>query len=238
MGQITKEEFEYWKTILHQYLHWKRKVIRGKLYDNAKFLVEDLKKMPFLCNNKILNNFKSPYFQFKLENKRGVMLDIGGEGWEQVGDKIIKYCLNPLIKNNDDKKHVCGIGEYLPFENNFFDFVVVKDALEFTIRPELVFKEINRVLKDNGKFYLTMCTSLDGYWNKTGFTYEIISSWLNKYFNSETEFFDFCHRFSYCGIKKHCGNLKKETMPKFISDFIYNEIPLLKKTFMDVNFQQ
>lgn len=53
---------------------------------------------------------------------------------------------NTIIKN----KYV-GVAELLPFENNFFDIVVSAWVMEHLKNPEVVFKEIYRVLKPGGK---------------------------------------------------------------------------------------
>jgi len=43
-----------------------------------------------------------------------------------------------------------GSVEKLPFQDNFFDVVVMDQVLEHIEKPNIAFKEINRVLKDNG----------------------------------------------------------------------------------------
>lgn len=55
-----------------------------------------------------------------------------------------------LAKNTTIKNTVTANAEHLPFEDNFFDVVVLAWVLEHLERPEAVFREIHRVLKPNG----------------------------------------------------------------------------------------
>ena len=43
----------------------------------------------------------------------------------------------------------------LPFEDNYFDSVLMTEVLEHVASPESVFQEISRVLKPGGTLYLT-----------------------------------------------------------------------------------
>jgi SAM-dependent methyltransferase len=66
--------------------------------------------------------------------------------------------VDPLSHNNIYNLVVdsllSAIGEYLPFKNNSFDFVITKATLDHTISPQEVFYEVNRVLKDDGYFII------------------------------------------------------------------------------------
>lgn len=55
-----------------------------------------------------------------------------------------------LAKNQTIKHKVVANAERLPFENGFFDVVVLAWVLEHLEDPEKVFREIHRVLKPNG----------------------------------------------------------------------------------------
>ena len=55
-----------------------------------------------------------------------------------------------LAKNTTIKNTVTANAEHLPFEDNFFDVVVLAWVLEHLEEPERVFREIHRVLKPNG----------------------------------------------------------------------------------------
>ncbi len=44
--------------------------------------------------------------------------------------------------------------EKLPFDDNFFDFIIINHVLEHIINPHDVMMEINRVLKKGGRLYM------------------------------------------------------------------------------------
>ncbi|MEY2701669.1 MAG: hypothetical protein RLY43_302 [Bacteroidota bacterium] len=47
-------------------------------------------------------------------------------------------------------------GENIPFDNNSFDYLICTQVLEHAEEPEKVFKECARVLKPNGKMFISM----------------------------------------------------------------------------------
>ena len=47
-------------------------------------------------------------------------------------------------------------GENIPYEDNSFDFIVCTQVLEHTKNPEKIYKECSRVLKNNGKIFISM----------------------------------------------------------------------------------
>ena len=49
-----------------------------------------------------------------------------------------------------------GIGENIPLSDGSFDLVTLFEVLEHVMQPEVVLKEINRVLKTNGILFLTV----------------------------------------------------------------------------------
>lgn len=58
-----------------------------------------------------------------------------------------------------DIRWIQGVGEDLPFENNYFDIVITTNTLDHTMNPKKVLCEIARVLKENG----TLMVSVDVY---------------------------------------------------------------------------
>ncbi len=49
-----------------------------------------------------------------------------------------------------------GVGEKLPFEDKSFDFVNMSEVIEHVDNPEKVLKETNRVLRNDGKVYISV----------------------------------------------------------------------------------
>jgi SAM-dependent methyltransferase len=69
-------------------------------------------------------------------------------------------------------KFVCTPGEELPFEDQFFDMVVIENVIDHVQNVHGVMAEIYRVLKPDGILYLTVnCHPLWGY-----FLHEIVSA--------------------------------------------------------------
>ena len=58
-----------------------------------------------------------------------------------------------------DTKWTQGVGEHLPFENNYFDVIITTNTLDHTMNPREILNEINRVLKKDG----TLLVSVDVY---------------------------------------------------------------------------
>ncbi len=104
-----------------------------------------------------------------IENKK--ILDVGcGFGWfelnalkkgvqEIAGIEISALDLKPARENIKDKRAVFKIGGVLnaPFKDNYFDTVVAWEVIEHIPKntEDKMFKEVKRVLKKNGAFYLS-----------------------------------------------------------------------------------
>jgi len=113
-----------------------------------------------------------------VKNKR--ILDIGcGFGWFELnvlskgvkeisGIEISALDLRTARENIKDKRAIFKIGGALelPFRANYFDTVVAWDVVEHIPKSteEKMFKEIRRVLKGKGSFYLS--TPYDSFWSK------------------------------------------------------------------------
>lgn len=105
------------------------------------------------------------------------------KGFEVYGIEPSEDMYNYAVKNFPDINIVRGVGSQLPYENNSFDLVVAFEVLRY-IDPEeneKVYKEVHRVLKKDGQFFITQVNlfSTDMYY----FFYavkEIYSKMTNK----------------------------------------------------------
>ncbi|MBI5715582.1 MAG: class I SAM-dependent methyltransferase, partial [Chloroflexi bacterium] len=88
------------------------------------------------------------------------LLDIGGGRGgliEIIHDQVAAAtALDPDLPSLIDHRaptvnRLCGFADSLPFANNSFDVITASWLLEHLAQPEIVFKEIHRVLDHNGK---------------------------------------------------------------------------------------
>ena len=64
---------------------------------------------------------------------------------------------NTLTKlRNSDVQYLEGTGEMIPFEENFFDLVIIDNVLDHVYDANAVVQEIRRVLKQDGFLYMTV----------------------------------------------------------------------------------
>jgi SAM-dependent methyltransferase len=83
------------------------------------------------------------------------------------------YRDNPLLSTIRDKEVIYrqGKGESLPFEDGYFDLIILDNVLDHVEETERVISEINRVLRPGGLLYLTLNIRTD--WGK--FIHKILS---------------------------------------------------------------
>jgi ubiquinone/menaquinone biosynthesis C-methylase UbiE len=69
------------------------------------------------------------------------------------------------LVNDEKKKSIVkkGIGEKIPYTDNFFDIVLSFNALDHSVDPAKVIGEIYRVLREGGDFLLWIYVLRDGY---------------------------------------------------------------------------
>jgi len=98
------------------------------------------------------------------------VLDLGcGRGWfsillnEKTKNKVealdvSDVCINFCKEKYNDKNinFEQGFAENLPFNNSGFDVLIMFDLLEHCVSPQKVIEEIYRVLKPQGKLFLTV----------------------------------------------------------------------------------
>ena len=93
-----------------------------------------------------------------------VCMLLGREGLNCIGidneQVAIDYANKELKKEESavQKRVVFQIaeGSNLPFENDYFDTVILTEILEHLIQPERVLSEVKRVLRDGGKVIITV----------------------------------------------------------------------------------
>ncbi|MGQ9617987.1 MAG: class I SAM-dependent methyltransferase [Candidatus Aminicenantia bacterium] len=68
-----------------------------------------------------------------------------------VGFDISEIALKKARENSFCYKLICGAGEFLPFKNESFDYVVNLGSLEHFLEPDKGVREMVRVLKKDGK---------------------------------------------------------------------------------------
>lgn len=114
--------------------------------------------------NAIINCYKAYLNKYVKDDAK--ILDFGtGVGWPAYWIEERKYSiigvdaslkmieLAELAKGkfkNSRVEFLCANGDNLPFEDNTFDAVIMDRVLEFTQNPEIVMKELSRVLKQGG----------------------------------------------------------------------------------------
>lgn len=116
--------------------------------------------------NEVANSlFYKHLFSFNLKQEK--ILDVGcGDGSDLkkiAKKKVFVYGIDPsekfikmARKNNPKGVFDIGVGESLPYEDNLFDYVISKYALQTSPNVQKVFKEVARVLKPGGLIFMVI----------------------------------------------------------------------------------
>lgn len=97
--------------------------------------------------------------------KETKLLEIGGGATPFIAilNSCEKYSLDPLMdyfrsnfKLPKGIKYIQGVGEKLPFEDGYFDFVLITNVIDHVNNPSKVLSEIKKVLKKGGILYLSV----------------------------------------------------------------------------------
>lgn len=105
---------------------------------------------------------------YNMLRPQGLVLDLGcGKGLHtnymvKRGCRVIPLDVSSVqLKPVNSLEKVCADANYLPFEDNTFDCVLCADLLEHMESPELVIREVYRVLrKDGSALFTTPCLNI------------------------------------------------------------------------------
>lgn len=143
------------KFLLNQVLNNNAKV----LYDMNPF---DSLAMP--GNNSKRNSFIETQIEtyYGRKKQKIVLLDIGcgplkiPEYLLGLQDKIILFGIDPLPNPNYAGFKIDGCAEFIPIEDNSFDYIVFGGSLDQTVSLNKVISEAVRVLKSNGRILIRL----------------------------------------------------------------------------------
>ena len=125
--------------------------------------------------------------------------------------------LSSFYEKNDQVKFIYQEGNDLPFENNYFDRIIISHCLEHITDPEKVLKEIYSKLKNGGTLTIGLPTDPGLMWRAGKF---ISANFLiKKNYNFTKE------DYYYFTAKDHVNS-------------IFSLIPIIKKNFNKVNFER
>ncbi|ODS40208.1 MAG: hypothetical protein A7315_02660 [Candidatus Altiarchaeales archaeon WOR_SM1_79] len=98
-----------------------------------------------------------------------------------ISPNDIKYANEIVKKNNlNSCKFIVGSAESTNFENEGFDIVICSEVLEHVQNPELILKEIHRILKKNGIAIISTPNAE----NRTSKLKKFAPGWLKKGWNA------------------------------------------------------
>jgi len=108
---------------------------------------------------------------------------------EVTGIDIDEYCVKKAKEINPDKTIIKASMDNLPFEDNSFDVITMMNVIpyhDFLIdnKEEMIrntFKEVHRVLKDNGTLYLSTPNGDSIYYGNTKATFKELNSYLKSF---------------------------------------------------------
>ncbi|MNL18386.1 hypothetical protein D3C87_1395290 [compost metagenome] len=137
------------------------KISKENLYDNfVQIELRDSNLDRYYIRTSILNALKENLKRFS-----GEILDIGC-GKMPYKDYILKYSNatkyigldieDALVYDSEVKPDFTWNGINMPFENNSFDCAFGTEVLEHCPEPEIILKELHRVLKEDAIFFFTV----------------------------------------------------------------------------------
>lgn len=89
-----------------------------------------------------------------------ILIPLAKDGIDVTGVDVSRYCVKKLKKyckeENVSPKVLVSNGKRIRFRNEEFDIVLLLDVLEHVGNPQDIISEIRRVLKKNGKVFVTV----------------------------------------------------------------------------------
>ena len=129
----------------HEWVPTKFLLSDGELYANHRFVSK-----PSMI---IANNIAKFYNENIKKYVRGQLLDLGCGRiplYEAYKDFVDDNICVDWSKNNQHIDFSVDLNQELPFNNDQFDTIILSDVLEHIHKPFMLFREMNRVLQNNG----------------------------------------------------------------------------------------
>ena len=96
--------------------------------------------------------------------KKKVLLEVGGVGYAGIAAEFIPeitaIAIDPLVymyqMNFSEKcRYICGNAEQINLKDQSIDFCICRNAIDHMLSPDDALREIKRVLKNDGKLYIS-----------------------------------------------------------------------------------
>ncbi|UDQ99021.1 class I SAM-dependent methyltransferase [Lentisphaerota bacterium WC36G] len=138
--------FEFIEKNQREFTKQAEKILQSKIFNDQVIKDEIIRIAKFSSNDIILDLACGP----------GIMTEaisplVAKICAVDVTSKMVELCRERHLKN---VQTIQSPAEKLPFKDNMFDVVVTRLAIHHFENPEVVIREIKRVLKDNGKIII------------------------------------------------------------------------------------
>ena len=171
MEELISKYTDWWKS-RPNFDKWKDKKIHDEYGKDS--VINTIKHyVPDLSNKRILDlgcGMGGMSVAFILNNIRNVIsIDLNVDYCKITKLRGLKYGLQMNIVN--------GVAEFIPLKDNSIDVVIMSEVIEHVDDPELVLNEINRILRLDGKVFITV---VNKYTIKDPHYHMFFINWLPK----------------------------------------------------------
>lgn len=150
--RLSRKEMGFWQS-----RRWENKLKRFMGWREKHYKKLEEKHGETRCEQQRSEEKGRLFFEFCGEIK-GYILEVGcGGGWNKEFYKGRLFGIDPIVlkSGKDYDFFFCqGIGEFLPFKDQFFDSVTMIAMLDHVLDLDKSFEEVFRVLKSKGKLYI------------------------------------------------------------------------------------